>query len=817
MPCWKTANAPKHCDEKSERKIKRREMVSSMTMTAPRWMAIAESQFPWEREALGWLRAQLPDRDPWHVWTNFEFIDDEGKVNEVDALVLSPSGLFLVEIKSRPGVVKGDTHTWTWETDGKNYSYDNPLILANRKAKRLASVLRKQSSVVKSKTRLPWVEPLIFISATTMTCKLAGNARARVYQRGQPGAADDAGIIGAFRNGIPGVPGTGVTDYQQARTLVRAMAEAGIRPSNKHRRVGEYQLVNVIGEGEGYQDWEGRHVSIESVVRRIRIYTVASAATEQARRTLVHHASREFQILEGIDHPGILKVRDYAETELGPALIFDHDPKAIRLDFLLRDEGARLNVDQRLHVIRQLAETLKYAHKKKLYHRALCPQSILVRDSGAPQPSLQIMNWQTGAREATSGGASVRTTGTLHIEEYVEDFGRVYLAPETASGEFIQGPHVDVFSLGAIAYHVFAGQPPASSAIELHDKLRSGPGLRVSDVLDGTGKGLQELIQFSTFPDVNGRFANIDEFLNALEEVEDELTAPDPEATVDPSEAKAGERIDGSFTVVKRLGKGSSSDVLLVKSDGKEDELVLKVASDAMYNDRLAAEGEVLSKLRHQNIVQFHRSLTVAGRTALLMGKAGDRTLAQRLRDEAPLSLDLLRRFGEELIQTVDYLDQQGVAHRDIKPENIGISQVGAKGKLQLILYDFSLSRAPAENISAGTHPYLDPFLSQRRPPRWDLYAERFALAVTLHEMVTGKPPRWGDGKTAPAMLECEATLATERFDPHLRDALTDFFEKALRRDPKERFDNAEEMLNAWRRVFRENVWKSRTPARRAT
>jgi hypothetical protein len=54
----------------------------------------------------------------------------------------------------------------------------------------------------------------------------------------------------------------------------------------------------------------------------------SAAATEQARKTLVRHAIREFQILEGIDHPGILKVRDYKETELGPALIFDHDAKA---------------------------------------------------------------------------------------------------------------------------------------------------------------------------------------------------------------------------------------------------------------------------------------------------------------------------------------------------------------------------------------------------------------------------------------------------------------------------------------------------------
>ena len=164
-----------------------------------------------------------------------------------------------------------------------------------------------------------------------------------------------------------------------------------------------------------------------------------------------------------------------------------------------------------------------------------------------------------------------------------------------------------------------------------------------------------------------------------------------------------------------------------------------------------------------------------------------------------------MRRFGEELILTVDYLEQQGIAHRDIKPENIAMSQVGTKGKLQLVLFDFSLSRASPDNISAGTRPYLDPFLSLRRPPRWDLYAERFALATTLYEMVTGDVPRWGDGKTAPAMLDYEVTLDTDRFDPRLREGLTAFFEKGLRRDYKDRFDNAEEMLRAWRRVFDEN------------
>ncbi len=126
--------------------------------------------------------------------------------------------------------------------------------------------------------------------------------------------------------------------------------------------------------------------------------------------------------------------------------------------------------------------------------------------------------------------------------------------------------------------------------------------------------------------------------------------------------------------------------------------------------------------------------------------------------------------------------------------------------KLQLVLFDFSLTGASPENISAGTLPYLDPFLALRRPPRWDVYAERFAVAVTLYQMLTGGLPRWGDGKTPPAMLDAEVSLDSDRFDPHLRDALTRFFEKALRRDYRERFDNAEDMLRAWRKAFEDTL-----------
>ena len=86
-------------------------------MKAPRWTVVSPSAYEWEREALEFLREHLPDRDPWRAWSNFEFVDDDGRVNEVDLLVLGPAGLLLVEIKSRPGTIDGDAHSWVWLTD----------------------------------------------------------------------------------------------------------------------------------------------------------------------------------------------------------------------------------------------------------------------------------------------------------------------------------------------------------------------------------------------------------------------------------------------------------------------------------------------------------------------------------------------------------------------------------------------------------------------------------------------------------------------------------------------------------------------------
>ncbi len=68
-----------------------------------------------------------------------------------------------------------------------------------------------------------------------------------------------------------------------------------------------------------------------------------------------------------------------------------------------------------------------------------------------------------------------------------------------------------------------------------------------------------------------------------------------------------------------------------------------------------------------------------------------------------------------------------------------------------------------------------------------DLYAERYAAAVTLYELATGPGclPKWGDGVSDPTLLTCEATIDGDLFDASLRERLLKFFTQAFRRDPK--------------------------------
>ena len=773
------------------------------------WQQITPSEYPWEREALEYLKRRLPDHDPYRAWANFEFILD-GVVSEIDVLLAVPKGLFLVEIKSWPGRLEGDAGTWRRTPPGSTTArtFDNPYLLANRKAKRLKSLLARQKAF--RGTQPPFIAPLVFLSSPELDCRLLEDAR-----HGILGLDPDEHGERAQGGGLPGVTthltslsreeaqslGQRRIDRPASKRIAEGLEHAGIRPARRNRMVGDLQLRELLDEGHGYQDFLAVHPRFPRIEHRARAFAHPDLATQPEREQAARAAHREYELLHSVSHPGIVAAQSFHEHELGPVIVFERDPTEIRLDQFLAEYGPQLDIDDRLALVRQLAEALSFAHGRRLYHRALSPRCVVVVAPNRPgERRCRIMGWHTGERTGATGSL-VSISGTDHLEDIVDEASAAYLAPESLTQRDADPQLLDVFSLGSLAYLLFAGQPPATTRAELVQTLARAEGLEIAGALDGAGENLAQLIRDATRGDATQRCASVSDFRVLLDCVEEEATAPDapPEESVVPPRANAGDVLAG-FAVQRRLGRGSTAVALLViTADGAER--VLKVAADPERNPRLQAEGEVLAKLNDPTIITLYGSpLDLDGYTALLLAYAAHGTLADRIRHDGRLAIDSLQRWGEDLLHAVAYLEDEGIAHRDIKPDNLGVIERGRSGKRHLVLFDFSLARAPSDQLTVGTRPYLDPFLGQHDTrKRYDVAADRWSAAVVLHEMATGHVPSWGSD---PVLAAGELGLDGDAMPRELAGPLVEFFATAFRRDAAERFDTAEEMLRAWRRVF---------------
>ncbi len=780
-----------------------------MSLSKQRWTEVTPSQYRWEREALQYLRDHLPDQEPWQVWTNFEFLAGSGAIYEVDALVLSPAGLWVIEIKSHVGKLRSDEGLWVFDHEGRRKTIENPVFLANRKAKALKGVL--QAATGASAQSIPWVAPLIFLAGSGLEFGLTGAEVAHVALPDEKNAVEKgrvSGVLAALTSGqILGVDPLTVHPVSRRDATIVARAIGTLTRSVTARtRVGDYALSELLDEGIGWQDWLGKHETLKNTHRRIRQYLVRDQATPDERARTQRAAEREANILQGIRDPSILTFRELINADRGPALTFDHHPQAIRLDHWLAQKEQRLDACAAFELVEKLTHAVRQAHAHHLVHRALSPQSILVLpypDQPERTPEIALTNWQTA-----SATGEHKTTGTLHVEELLDSRAAAYCAPEALKTPDQADGRADVFSLGCLTWRLFTGKPPGANHLDIDRQLALHGALRLAGAVDGCPEELDRLIENATKADLRHR-SQIDNFADDLETVLASILGDKPQQlAADALAAHKGDQLRDDktrelFTVDARLGSGASAIAYrVINSAGKVS--VLKVARAPEHDAILTSEFEALTALRDSHIVTVHRLCVIGGHVAIQMEDAGE-SLAVRLRSNGFLHYDMLQRLGEDLLRAIDYLESVGVFHRDIKPDNMGVGEARGSRKQTLVLFDFSLTSTSPAKIAVGTRQYLDPFLPERKIARYDTSAERYSAAVTLYEMATARLPSWGDGQIDPRYdREAQLILHVDRFPANIRGQLDDFFRKALNRNPQARFDNAREMQRAWTTIFDE-------------
>jgi serine/threonine protein kinase len=755
-----------------------------MALSSGRKVVVGETPYAHEREALEFAFSVFPDSDPFHVWALTELLDPStGRLYELDLLVIGYSALYLVEIKSGPGRYEGDHQEW-WRTlpdEARPRYMDGPLSLCNLKAKILKSRLQ---SKMKQPGRCPYVEPLVFLSAT--------NLDLRLKPEGLVGVVTRKDLLQAvqhhkFPGANPSWRGERI-DKPLMHDVAQGLAALGLRPRKGHAYAGSYELGALIADGAGYQDRVATHRD-RGFKTRARVYLVPQQGSVERRQQLRRAADRESTLLWDVrEHPYILRIADYVtDAPLGPTVLFDDFAGGVPLDAFLRHNQS-LSFEDRLTVVEHVGRALAHCHRKSIIHGGVAPQSVLVRrhpDTNAID--VRLFNFQLGA------GREVDVT--QHWSALAQEGWAVYQAPELRENPLARSPQSDIFSLGALAYFAFTGRAPAERVEDIDLRLERERYLDPRAVDDAMRPRVAEVFAFATDVAPVNRADNVDEWVALLLDV---ATAPDeaPVADeVDPLEATKETVLGDGLEVKGVLGVGATARVLLVRRLRDDRMCALKVSSDPAHDDRLADEARVLATLKHPRIVDLYAELTLKGRTCLLLSLAGEKTLQQKLADLGPVSLDEASRYGDDLLLALEHLEELQVLHRDIKPANLGVGSV-SKLADHLTLFDFSLARLPVSEVRVGTAVYRDPYLRAEGRSGWDFAADRWSAAITLHEMLAGTRPSFAGGSALDP--DARMVLAAERFDATVRDELVQFFETSFARSSANRFKSAQDMRRAW-------------------
>lgn len=774
-------------------------------------MSLGEPASAVEAAALHAFRSLLPDDGITRAWANLTFLDTNGRSAEVDVLLLSPVGFFVMELKGWHGTISGDQQNWTVQlAEHLPPRYErNPYFLADNKAKRLASLL-KETAPRGAERAVPFVQAAVVLHGRDSIVELDQIAASHLLTldgynvAGLPATAS----VSRFLATPPANPRHQIT-AGQAEQIAALVAAAGIQPRPKTRTVGRYVLATAdpIATGKGWHDHLATHPDVPGLKSRVRIFDLPAGASRTDRDELERLAQREFSLTRGIRHAGIEAPTDFVRTDAGPALIFEHDERALPLDEYLATRGAAVSFTARLALIRQLAEVVAYAHSRRLTHRALSPDRVRVTTvEGTTQ--VRVRDWMTGRRTDASTAQPTMTVLSAGVGDVAGVLGFdqwVYLAPESLRNTVNPPPvPLDVYGLGALAHLIVTGQAPAKDIAELHARLEAHQPLDAAAIRPDLPEPLVALIRDATAPSELDRPGSVEDFLDRLAEVEEASAPRAVHVPADPLEATKGTVVGGRFEVRARRGRGSTGVALLVDDPpGDHEGVVLKIARDDDAAARLDAEATVLAALDHPRIVQLLEGpFEVDGRRAILLSDAGRKTLADRLASEGRATIEQLENFGRDLLEAVAYLEAQGVFHRDIKPTNLGDAPDRGTRKPRLTLFDFSLAAEPVEHVSSGTPGYLDPFVGTGRRRQYDRAAELYAVSVTLFEMAKGELPSWARGDSVPEDATDPLVVLPTMFDPSIGAALVDFFTRALHPDTAQRYSNAIDLGRAWAAIF---------------
>lgn len=256
----------------------------------------------------------------------------------------------------------------------------------------------------------------------------------------------------------------------------------------------------------------------------------------------------------------------------------------------------------------------------------------------------------------------------------------------------------------------------------------------------------------------------------------------------------------GNYELIRRIDVGGMGEVYLahqLSAFGRP--VAIKIIRSDLVHDitartRFLREAEVSAHLKHEHILSLYDFGEVEGRLFLATPYIEGGTLAARLKNRGPLSLEDTYKLFVPLVQAVAYIHRRGVIHRDLKPTNIMLDT--EDGEVYVRLIDFGIASLQGHHANpslttagneVGTVAYMAPErLSGIAAPSNDI----FSLGVILYQMLTAHMLATSDPPAASV--------------PLLPMPIVQVIRRSTAANPAERYATAEELLKGFEAAYQQ-------------
>ncbi len=298
-------------------------------------------------------------------------------------------------------------------------------------------------------------------------------------------------------------------NLRAARSASSAADSAGSAPQSakrtrRIRRLGDYRLMEKLGEGGMGAVYRAEHIKLKRIVA-LKVLPKGRWKDDQA----IARFEREMEAIGRLDHSHIVRAMDAREIQ-GIRFLVMEFVEGLDLSELVR-RGGPLPVADACELIRQAALGLQYSHQHGLVHRDIKPSNLMLTTAG------QIKVLDLGL---------ARMQETKYPEEELTGTGQVmgtadYMSPEQALETRTVDIRTDVYSLGCTLYKLLAGHPPFGRA-EYDTPLKKlmgharDPVPPIRQLRAEVPEALAAVIERMLAKEPDGRFATPAEAGNAL-------------------------------------------------------------------------------------------------------------------------------------------------------------------------------------------------------------------------------------------------------------------------------------------------------------